>query len=107
MFLESFQRDEAPAGREAARKPDGAVAAERADLENALRAVGTREQPEQLAVRRRDADRRQSGRLARLERRGERRVRPHEGVADVTVDVVPEFHASLPMPGMSRPTRRA
>src|SRR4029077_13991348 len=107
MLLECLERDKAPAGREAAREPDRAVAAERADLEDALGAERAREEPEEFAVRGRNADRRQPGGVARLERRGERVVRLHQRLADITVDVLPELHASVPIPGRNRPTRRA
>ena len=58
-------------------EPDRAVAAEGADLENASGADGRREQHQQLALRRRDGDLGQSGRLgcSTASRRARRRRR--------------------------------
>ena len=56
-----FERDEPAVGGKAAREPDRAVAAERADLQDAARADRLREQHQQLALVGRDIDPRQPG----------------------------------------------
>src|SRR5262249_48860959 len=78
--------------RESASQPDGAIAAERADLQDALRVHQPRQHPEQLAVTWRDADRRQPGLVARLERGLEYRVGMHQRLVEVAVDFVPDLH---------------
>jgi hypothetical protein len=46
-----LERDELPVRRQRARQPDRAVAAKRADLEDALRADGLRQHVQELAER--------------------------------------------------------
>ena len=54
-----FERDDTAAGRDGPREPDGAVAGQRADFQDATGALRAGHQMEQLSVRWRDADRRQ------------------------------------------------
>src|SRR5437764_199425 len=90
MFLQRFERDELPAGREPAGEPDGAIAAERADLEDAPGVDEPREDPQEFAVCRGDVDLRQAGGVARLERSFERRVRLDQRFGNVAVDLAPD-----------------
>src|SRR5438270_2930078 len=65
MMPVDLQRDQTTVRRQRAPHPYRAVAGERSDLENAPRAERTRDQVKKLALRRRDADRRQVGRVER------------------------------------------
>src|SRR5437762_1942457 len=60
-----LERDQSPTGRQGAGEPDRAVAAERADLENAARTLRPRHQMKQLPLAWRNRNRRQSGFAAR------------------------------------------
>ena len=74
-----LDRDDAAAVGDAARHPDRRVGAERADLEHALRARDAREQVQQLAVDRRDLDRRAGRRRSARRRRPRGRDRARRG----------------------------
>ena len=73
-----LERDEPAVRRQRPREPDRAVAAERPELEDRPRAADPGEQVQELALGRRDVDRRQARRRVRLERGGERLVRADE-----------------------------
>ncbi len=86
MLRIEFERDETAAGRQRPAQPDRAVAGERADLEDAARALDAGEQVQELALRRGHTDRGQAGRPARLLRGIEHGVRGQEQIRDVVVD---------------------
>ena len=86
-----FDGDQAPMARQRAREPDRAVAGQRADLEDPLRAERSRHQVQELPLRGRHAH----GRQLRLHRgvgsRLERRIRCDHDAVDVVVDFFPEL----------------
>ena len=69
-----LQRDQPAAGGQRPRQPDGAVAAQRADLQDVPRAANARQQVQQLALVRRHVDRRQPRRRAGLQSRPQRGI---------------------------------
>src|SRR6266511_5667985 len=86
-----LQRDQPAAGGQRARKPDRAIAAERTDFQNAPGTLQLRKDHEELALRRRHIDRRQSRLFACLERVVQRRILQLQEVSSVVIDLVPEF----------------
>jgi hypothetical protein len=86
-----FERDETAVRGQRARQPDRAVAGERADLEDAARAVDPRQQMKELALGRRHADRRQARRAARLLRGVEHGIGRQQQAGNVVVDRGPRL----------------
>src|ERR1700682_6047709 len=69
-----------------AREPDRAVAAQRADLQDGARPQSEGQQQQQLALVRRNVDRREAGRGTALERPVQDCVAGHEQIGDIAVD---------------------
>ena len=84
-----FERHDPAVGGQRASHPDRAVAAQGADLEDVADAVQAGEQVEQLAHARRDVDRRQAGRFARLHGRLDRRIGLDDQVREVAINRCP------------------
>jgi hypothetical protein len=91
MFRFVFQRYQPSVCRQGTRQPDGAVAAERAELENAFRPLHPREEMEEFALRRRDLDFRQSTGHTGGQSFLEHGIMRHEQIAEVIVDGGPGF----------------
>lgn len=95
IALLRLERDQATAGRQRPPQPDRAVTAEGAELEDRPRLARLRQQVQQLALGRRDLDRRQARRVARPQRGLERLVVGSQQARYVVVDGSP----SLPCHG--------
>src|SRR5262249_1048137 len=93
-----LQRDQVAVRRQRTRQPDGAVSAERPDLEDAARSLTSRQHVQQLALVRRYVVRRQARCRVRLERRLERRVGPDEQIGEIAVDRGPVRRRHGPWP---------
>jgi hypothetical protein len=80
------------------RQPDGAVAAQGADLQDAACPHGPRHELEELALRRGYGNLRKACGLTGLERVGERRIGPHDEIVEVIIDSGPGLLAHGPAP---------
>ena len=90
-----FERHQPAAGRQRARQPDRRIAAERADLEDPLGAAHADQQIEQLALRRRDVDRRQAaGRCWPVSAASSTGSAQEQAFGDVGVDCSPGLSRS-------------
>ena len=94
VFGIEFEGDEVAAGREGAGEADGAVAAEGADLEDAVGALHLGEELEEPALGRRDVDGGKIGGGVGCECGVEDGIGGHEGFGDVAVDGCPEGFGS-------------
>ncbi len=92
-----LERDNPPSGSEGAGEPDGAVAAERADLQNSPCLDHLRHESEQTSLRGRHVDGRQTRRHTIGKRGVERRIGREEQIAKVAFDGGPSVlaHRSL------------
>src|SRR5439155_20926562 len=86
-----LEGDQVTARLQRAREPDRAVRAERPDLEDASRAARTREEVQQLPLRRRHRDRRKMLGDVRLQRGAQYVVRRLEMLREVVVDLRPDL----------------
>src|SRR4249919_1403283 len=91
-----LQRYERTIRRQRASHPDGAVTAQRPDLENATRVAQVCKQPKELALQRRHVDRRESGCGAIRQRGLENVIRCREPPLEVLVDLAPELVHGVP-----------
>ena len=89
VFGVELQRDHATTRCNSPRKPDGAVPTECADLEDRPRVLHASQELQQLSLIRRDGNRGQPRRGARLNGRIERGIWADEQVRDIPVDVSP------------------
>ena len=97
-----LQRHQLATRRQRPRHPDRGIAAERADLENALRADRQRHQVQHLALRRRHRDGRQARRRAVADGGGERLVLADQPVLDIGVDIAARSRRSFLRPRFRR-----
>ena len=86
-----LERDQSPVRRQRARKPDRAVAGERADLEDPPRADRTREHLQRAPLCGRDRDRRHLRAFRRRRRAAQGRIFGTKPVLERAIDLEPEW----------------
>jgi hypothetical protein len=85
----NLQRDHPAVRRQSARQPDCAVAAQRSQFQDVACSLRTRQHMQQLALRGRNADCRESGCYARSKSGFKRWIRFEEKIGDVAVNSGP------------------
>ena len=89
VMIVGFQGDEPAIGRQGAGEPEGAVSAEGSDLENRAGLMNLGRRVQQLALRRRDGDGRQTGGRTGGQGGVELRVVADHGLDNVGINLVP------------------